>query len=1036
MALDRRENPYVSSCESKNLSRSNGGAQDNPLREWAEDHTTTYLVESLRLEGRGDHASYRLCPCCARAAADYRCRHCFGGGELLCAGCLLGAHAQLPFHQIKRWTGQMFERTTLKALGLRIQLGHWHGTTRTCPNPLPATGDDFVIVDLHGVHDVALDYCGCGTNGHPTVQLLRAQLWPATSTNPKTASTFAVLRQYHVMSFESKCSAQEFYRSLERQSDNLSYKKARQSKKEKDRYHEFLRMTRQWRHIRMLKRTARGHDPQGIANTQPGECALLCPACPHPGKNLTPGWEAAPPAKEFLYTLFLGIDANFRLKRKDISTGEKDPGLCEGWAFYCAVEPYMKHVKKHWNQKQDRSHCVAHDAVDKPDREARGTASSGVGTVDCARHNMKRPLAVGDLQLGERYLNMDYMFLRSIAGSTLRRFFVSYDIACQWHIHVWDRMLTYRDVDITILGKKFVTFLIPKFHLPAHIEECNLKFSFRLTRDVGQTDGEAPERGWANTNPLAKSTKEMGPGSRRNTLDDHFNDWNHKRIIVLGYLLRKKTENAVPEMVRTKQALQDLESSLGTEVVREWEAMALAWEENSTAPNLFATLRKDLHVAKVRAELAEEAAAREANGEEDPGSVRGDMHITELLGMGLQRILAFDVAATGLHPTDGQRRAMIERTSKLRRKIFAWVELQTKFFPGLKNVRELEDEARANAAEGRATPGISVSDLALWMPSAIAATPLHRMEDVSVATTIQQHKYRLRIGQAEEALHEVRRLLLVRTHVYQLKDEHDRGVRANMRSQDKITSLNDQTQRSAAQYRMARVALVALGRVLGRREWEHTLLELKAEDVRGLPQSTFHDPERKKRKQKRRQRVAARPASWIWTTTGAQYNPADELACAERPVAVRIEWAKVRVRSLRWREEVDLLEEEMGRVVRFFFWRADQWKAQVGRNGHADGPQLEGETAYALRQAVVQMELAEECAEEWESLPELIRRGRAGELEVGDTAGAAGGERDEGDGSDDDDGDANESAGEEDDPVPSISGAAINPTYVDEVLAM
>ncbi|KAJ7096002.1 hypothetical protein C8R43DRAFT_964421 [Mycena crocata] len=42
----------------------------------------------------------------------------------------------------------------------------------------------------------------------------------------------------------------------------------------------------------------------------------------------------------------------------------------------------------------------------------------------------------------------------------------------------------------------------------------------------GQTDGEAPERGWANANPLANSTKEMGPGSRRDALDDHFDDWN------------------------------------------------------------------------------------------------------------------------------------------------------------------------------------------------------------------------------------------------------------------------------------------------------------------------------------------------------------------------------------------------------------------------------------------------------------------------------------------------------------------------------
>lgn len=81
-----------------------------------------------------------------------------------------------------------------------------------------------------------------------------------------------------------------------------------------------------------------------------------------------------------------------------------------------------------------------------------------------------------------------------------------------------------------------MTFLVPKFHLPAHIEACNLKYSFHLTPDVGQTDGEAPERGWADANPLARSTKEMGPGSRRDTLDDHFNDWNHKKIIALGKL--------------------------------------------------------------------------------------------------------------------------------------------------------------------------------------------------------------------------------------------------------------------------------------------------------------------------------------------------------------------------------------------------------------------------------------------------------------------------------------------------------------------
>jgi hypothetical protein len=55
----------------------------------------------------------------------------------------------------------------------------------------------------------------------------------------------------------------------------------------------------------------------------------------------------------FLYALFIALDANFRLKRKDVSSEEKDPGLGNGWAFFCKVKAYMAHVKRNWHQKQD-----------------------------------------------------------------------------------------------------------------------------------------------------------------------------------------------------------------------------------------------------------------------------------------------------------------------------------------------------------------------------------------------------------------------------------------------------------------------------------------------------------------------------------------------------------------------------------------------------------------------------------------------------------------------------------------------------------
>jgi hypothetical protein len=83
-------------------------------------------------------------------------------------------------------------------------------------------------------------------------------------------------------------------------------------------------------------------------------------------------------------------------------------------------------------------------------------------------------------------------------------------------------------------GQTFVKKLVPKFHLPAHIEKCQVNFSFNYTKGVGRTDGEAPERGWSKINGLAASAREMGPGSRRDTLEDHMGDSNWKKVVGMG----------------------------------------------------------------------------------------------------------------------------------------------------------------------------------------------------------------------------------------------------------------------------------------------------------------------------------------------------------------------------------------------------------------------------------------------------------------------------------------------------------------------
>jgi len=133
-----------------------------------------------------------------------------------------------------------------------------------------------------------------------------------------------------------------------------------------------------------------------------------------------------------------------------------------------------------------------------------------------------------------RYLHTDYVLVKTLFATALLCLVISYDIACQWHKKLGERMKIFPPEEALSNSIQHIRYLIPKFHLPAHVEACNLGFSFNLTKGVGRTDGEAPEQGWANINPAAQSTKEMGPGSRRDTLDDHFGDWNWKKIIKMG----------------------------------------------------------------------------------------------------------------------------------------------------------------------------------------------------------------------------------------------------------------------------------------------------------------------------------------------------------------------------------------------------------------------------------------------------------------------------------------------------------------------
>ncbi|KAG1744823.1 hypothetical protein EDB19DRAFT_1894525 [Suillus lakei] len=881
--------------------------------------------EFLRLEGRGDY-SQDLCVC-GEEAPIYRCQDCYGP-ELFCHLCVVRIHERQPLHKIKRWDGISFHDITLKSMGIRLQLGHTSHSC--CDNPLPAFSDDFIIIDYNGIYEVGLDFCGCASAQPHIIQLLRVRLFPATTVDPKTAATFRALEYFQMLSFESKASAYEFYKTAARLTDNTGIHVP------KDRYEAMLRMMREWRFIKQMQRAGQGHHPKGIAATEPGACAVLCPACPHAGKNLPDGWDSAPSEirSRFLYALFLGIDANFRLARRNVSSDIVDPGLNQGYAFFVEEQAYKSFIGSQERAVQEMSSCSSHDAVNLADtRVSRGLAATGAGTVDCARHNFKRPCSVGDLQKGERCVMV--CFLVIVTNSTIMRssadvsvLNISYDIACQWSKHIWTRMSTFPHQYHIQHHEKSITFLVPKFHLPAHVAKCQTSFSFNFIKGVGRTDGEAPERGWADINPIATSTREMGPGSRRDTLDDHFNDWNWKKICAMGSIFHRKYNFALIEVQERVDDLNDFEASLATDELAKWRKDVEEWEANRSRPNPFeGRATTTMTQAAVRLALSTAEATEIERG--NNMSLHDDISPSVLISSGLeledqQRRLEFDAKVAGQHATDAQKGKLIQRVNALRRRIDTWARVQLLYMPGVSHLRSPDDIATE----------AKVHNINLFLPSSLP----HR---VLCDDHLLKHEWELREAQAYDTLNDLRTVLNLRYHLYKYKDTFIRGQRANTRANGIINNAEHRIDALSLKYTTSRGALLKLASRLGKNDdWERSLKPLdKQKDAVPLK----HDDG---------QTVGQQSISWIWKTSGSNSN---ELGLQD---SLRVEWCKARARAHRWEEEVQLLREEMRRVIAFLDWHAGWWDMQGIQCAFGSLQAREGALAYARRQANLRRKMA------------------------------------------------------------------------------
>ncbi|KAK6966340.1 CxC2 domain-containing protein [Favolaschia claudopus] len=914
-----------------------------------------YLREFIRLDGCGD-ACEDQCPTPGcNATPTIRCTQCHSN-MLYCIDCCKQMHSSNPLHFIERWNSVFFERSSLKELGLRIQFGH-----ADCPRP-QAAHKNFVVLDVGGIHEVSVDFCGCEREsemGLHRTQLLRHRWFPATHDDPRSAATFRVLDMFQTQTLQAKTTAYDYYTMLEKLTAGAGDALPK-------RYREFLRVTRLYRHLLMLKRGGRGHAGSGVNGTTAGELAILCPACPRPGVNLPEGWEDAPPETRFIYVIFLALDACFRLKRRLVSSELRDPGLGTGWAYFVESEPYRQFLLTVTDQ-EEMSTCSGLAALDYANTKfSRGYSVTG-------------PTGVGDLQKGERYDNMDYIFASFLRWLDTRlRKIVSYDIVCQWFKKLCERLKDLPPLVRLHIIIAFFRFVIPKLHIHAHTLFCQLCFSLNYLPGAGQTDGEGIERPWANVGGVATSTREMGPGSRHDILDDHFGWWNWWKLVGIAALIRKRLDNAK----RERAAQEDSFNAFTAEQrdrVPDWEKLVLDYERDPEKnANPYEIKTSALKEADVRLRLAEEEAASVKRGVPALHDVSPSTFI--FAGLELedeQRRIRVQVALKKAG-TNAQKIDIIAMRRKLSRGIARFRKLQATYTPGA-----LQALSRRPAA-----PDEVAEDTPLMLPSSLSP----RERDAGCISGVQHVERLARDAQCSEALMRLRNQLHIKSRFCTYKELHARHQGANTRARNLVARNESKIRLHSEKYQAAWEAMWLLAeKDASKVGWKR----LRREDVR-----TMEDPEelsqrqaQRKRQAKRRQeklrrmmeegesvdpselasdvdeeegaadddddRVVntaenVREVSWIWM--GAGKTGMD----AELEDALRIEWTKARARSRRWREEVLLLEEEYRRVLVSFEYEARKWEARAKAVpvGAVEIGFAQGAVAYAMKQANVFRDLA------------------------------------------------------------------------------
>jgi hypothetical protein len=324
-----------------------------------------------------------------------------------------------------------------------------------------------------------------------------------------------------------------------------------------------------------------------------------------------------------------------------------------------------------------------------------------------------------------------------------------------------------------------------------------------------------------------------------------------------------------------------------------------------------------------------------------------------------RRQLALAVQKQSLK-SDTKKASFQEKRNVLARQISKWRQAQQIYMPGTMTFPDNRtDENDVNGLE-------TSEDIPLILPSELETT----RRNIVCLHKVAEYEQQLHLAQIQDSLIELRRVRRIR---YTLLLNHHmqvagQGQRANTRSRALIHSIDERITKFAQRYCAGRHALVQLDPTGA---WQETFLELKKEDNRGPGKEDYESG----------LGDGSYQLSWIWLSNPRARDTSGSEVCGEDGASqedvndvMRVQWTTSYARLQRWKEEVDLLQEEMRRVVTFLQWKSEDWLAKQDVRQVTAPPSIQsGLQGYARKQAAIHHNIAVSFSKLW--LPVLISNG-------------------------------------------------------------